>query len=61
MEFMKNTRKKYRGEYEGELKEGKPSRIGKWKADGSNWIIEGEWKDGYLHGKVIANHESGTI
>ena len=32
-EFIDNQANKYKGEYEGELKEGRPHGIGRWKRD----------------------------
>ena len=41
------------GEYEGQLKNGKPHNVGKWKGNGSEVTVVGEWKDGLLNGKVV--------
>ena len=32
------------GEYQGDLKDGKPHGLGRWKTFGSNNTVEGEWK-----------------
>ena len=43
---------KLEGIYEGELKDGKPHGYGKWQKDKKK-RIQGEWKNGLLHGKAI--------
>ena len=72
MEGMKKERIKWQwtdnwgtkldGTYEGEVKNEKPHGQGKWKYDGlfSNKTVEGEWKDGLLHGKAVENNEDGN-
>ena len=52
-EFTSNSGDKFKGEYEGEVKDGKPDGMGRWKRDGQNWIIEAEWKEGLLHGRAV--------
>ena len=50
-----NQGKKFDGEYEGEVKNGKPHGIGKWKmlnGQGTQ-TVEGEWKYGQSDGKVV--------
>ena len=44
------------GTYEGELKDHKPHGLGKWKQGAHGDAVEGEWKDGLLHGKVVQDH-----
>ena len=43
------------GEYEGQLKNGRPHILGEWKQDGSDNTVVGEWKDGKLNGKAVLN------
>ena len=43
---------KVNGEYEGEVKNGKPHGLGKWKWKNKG-TVEGEWKNGQLNGKVV--------
>ena len=55
---MKNIQWKFSasgGKYEGQVKGGVPHGLGKWKADGQNWTVEGEWEDGLLNGRVVEN------
>ena len=59
-EFTLNNGSKRKGEYEGEVKDGKPDGMGRWKEDGSNWVIEAEWKEGLLHGRAVSNFSDGT-
>ena len=47
------------GKYEGEVKGDVPHGLGKWKADGCNWTVEGEWEDGLLNGRVVENNNYG--
>ena len=54
-EFTTNGGIKFEGEYEGQVKGGKPNGIGRWKWNGGNWIVEGEWKEGLLHGRAVEN------
>ena len=58
-EFTQNSGVKFKGEYEGEVKDGKPDGMGRWKGDGQNWIIEAEWKEGLLHGRAVSNFNDG--
>ena len=58
-EFTTNGGDKREGEYEGQVKGGKPNGIGRWKRDGINWIVEGEWKEGLLHGRAVENDYDG--
>ena len=44
------------GKYEGEVKGDVPHGLGKWKEDGSDATIEGEWEDGLLNGRVVQNY-----
>ena len=50
---------KYDGWYEGQVKGGVPHGLGKWKRDGRNWTVEGEWEDGLLNGRVVENYSDG--
>ena len=58
-EWENNWGEKGKGEYEGEVKKGKPNGLGKWKQDGDNSTIEGQWKDGKLNGKAVLNYSDG--
>ena len=58
-EFKDNYGAKWEGEYEGEVEGGKPNGIGRWKRDGGNYIVEGEWKEGLLHGRAVQNYSDG--
>ena len=53
-----NGKLKHDGEYEGELQNGRPHGLGKWKNGFGEWV-EGEWKDGQLHGKSVHNFVGG--
>ena len=55
-EFKDNYGNKYGGKYEGEVKGGVPHGLGKWKRDGGNRTVEGEWEDGLLNGRVVQNY-----
>ena len=57
--FTINSGSKLVGEYEGEVKGGVPHGLGKWKRDGGNWTVEGEWEDGLLNGRVVENWSDG--
>ena len=35
------------------MKDNQPHGLGKWEPDDGNEIVEGEWKDGLLNGKVV--------
>ena len=52
-----NAGTKYDGRYEGEIKDGRPHGLGKWEEEGNIWnrVVEGEWEDGLLNGRVIEN------
>ena len=54
-----NYGNKWDGEYEGQVKGGVPHGLGKWKRDGGNYTVEGEWKDGLLNGRVVENYDGG--
>ena len=58
-EWLNPWEKNYNGTYEGNVKDEKPHGVGKWKWDGGNWTVEGEWKNGLLNGKAVENHWSG--
>ena len=51
--------KKYGGSYEGQVKGDVPHGLGKWKRDGKNRTVEGEWEDGLLNGRVVENNYYG--
>ena len=53
--WIDNWGQKYNGEYQGSIENGKPNGFGRWKGNMSNNTIEGQWKDGQLHGKVVEN------
>ena len=53
------TTNKYDGKYEGQVKGGVPHGLGKWKRDGGDWTVEGEWEDGLLNGRVVENYSDG--
>ena len=57
--FTGNNGSKYGGKYEGEVKGGVPHGLGKWKMDGYNRTVEGEWEDGLLNGRVVGNNIFG--
>ena len=38
------------------MKSGVPHGLGKWKRDGRNHTVEGEWEDGLLNGRVVENY-----
>ena len=50
-----NKGNKFDGKYEGEIKDNKPHGLGKFKRDGYNQTVEGEWEDGQLNGKAVYN------
>ena len=54
-----NKGNRFDGKYEGQMKGDVPHGLGKWKIDGGNDIVEGEWKDGLLNGRVVVNHDNG--
>ena len=58
-EFMGNNGSRFPGEYDGEVKDGRPHGLGRWKRYGKNWVIEAEWKDGLPDGKAIMNYLDG--
>ena len=45
----------WKGNYEGEIKDEKPHGLGKWKQDDGEWTVVGEWRDGRVNGKAVAN------
>ena len=47
------------GEYEGQLRFGRPNGLGRFTSFEGNWKIEGEWRDGRLHGKTIQYSPEG--
>ena len=58
--WTRNWGDKFDGEYEGEVKGGVPHGLGKWKSNGGyNKTVEGEWEDGLLNGRVVANWSEG--
>ena len=59
-EWEENWGRKFDGTYKGELKDNIPHGIGKWKQDDGNITVEGEWKEGLLNGKAIANWNHGS-
>ena len=36
-----------------------PHGLGKWKRDDDRRTVEGEWQDGFLNGRVVANLSNG--
>ena len=48
-----------RGEYKGEVREGKPDGVGRFLHSNRKWKIEGEWEDGRLHGHAIKFDPNG--
>ena len=54
-QWTANNGKKFDGKYEGEAKNNKPHGLGKWANDDGYPTVEGEWKDGQLHGKAVEN------
>ena len=58
-EWTDNYGNKWDGEYEGQVKGGVPHGLGKWKRDGRNQTVEGEWEDGLLNGRVVQNWSNG--
>ena len=58
-EWTRNDGKKFDGSYEGQVKGDVPHGLGKWKQHGYNHTVEGEWEDGLLNGRVVANYSDG--
>ena len=54
-EWTSNVGDKMDGKYEGEVKGDVPHGLGKYKGDGWDHIVEGEWEDGLLNGRVVVN------
>ena len=58
-EWRDNDGEKWNGNYEGEIKNNKPHGVGKWKWEDGDDTVEGEWRDGLLHGRVVENWSDG--
>ena len=62
--WRKDKESEYDGKYEGQMENGRPHGLGRWKgvvydlAEGDT-TVEGEWKNGQLHGKVVVNWSDG--
>ena len=45
------------GEYSGQWEGDKPHGVGRWKG---RYTVEGEWRDGRLHGHAVENWSNGN-
>ena len=52
-----NDGEKWDGEYEGQWEGDKPHGVGRWKR--GLLTVEGEWRDGRLHGHAVGNYSDG--
>ena len=60
-EWKNNWGSRLNGEYKGDLLNNRPHGVGKWRCEGYDKAVEGEWKDGVLDGRAVYYWEGGRI